>query len=136
LAGLAPAALDRLASLPWFGNVEELRSVVREACEQVNTVWIGEADLPRRVRAISAAGAHPPRPIEEIKLDAFLLEVERELIQRAMKRSRNNKAKAARLLGISRARLIRRVAQLGLEPKAEIDFQPVEEDSANRDEPA
>lgn len=128
LAGFAPAALDRLASLPWTGNVEELAAVVREACRSVSTVWIGEADLPPRVRAVVAAGAHPARPTESIRLDEFLLEIERELIQRAMQRARGNKAKAARLLGVSRPRLLRRLTQLGLEaPAAEIEFKLVDE---------
>lgn len=126
LAGFSPAALDRLASLPWNGNVEELSAVVREACQTVATVWIGETDLPRRVRTIISAGMHPRREPEPIQLDAFLLEVERELIERAMRRANGNKAQAARLLGVSRARLLRRLEQLGLvtRPETAIDFQP------------
>jgi transcriptional regulator with PAS, ATPase and Fis domain len=136
LAGLAPAALDRLASLPWTGTVEELAEVVGEACRQVTGVWIGESDLPERVRAVTAAGAHPRRTSEAIQLDAFLLDVERELIQRAMKRSRGNKARAARMLGVSRPRLLRRLAQLGLEtrPSQQIDFKLVEDDVADPDD--
>ena len=126
LAGFSPAAMDRLASLPWTGNVEELATVVREACQAVSTVWIGEADLPRRVRTIVSAGMHPRRELEPIQLDDFLLEVERELIERAMRRANGNKAQAARLLGVSRARLLRRLEQLGLvtRPETTIDFRP------------
>jgi DNA-binding NtrC family response regulator len=131
LAGFSPAALDRLAALPWTGNVEELAAVVGEACRHVGTVWIGEADLPPRVKAIVSAGSHPRRAVEHIKLDEFLVEIERELIQQAMQRARGNKAKAARMLGVSRPRLLRRLVQLGLEvPQApEIDFKLVEDDS-------
>ena len=129
LAGFAPSALDRLASLPWTGNVEELASVVQEACRTVSTVWIGESDLPQRVRSVVSAGARPRRAAERFLLHDFLMDVERELIQRAMKRARNNKAKAARLLGISRPKLLRRLNQLGLEAplEPEIDFKPIDD---------
>jgi DNA-binding NtrC family response regulator len=94
-------------------------------------MWISESDFPARVRAVVSAGSHPRRPTEQIQLDDFLQEVERELIARAMKRSRGNKAKAARLLGVSRPRLLRRLTQLGFEVPSgpEIDFQPVEDDA-------
>ena len=129
LAGFSPAALDRLASLPWVGNVEELSAVVREACQAVSSVWIGESDLPARVRAIVAAGLHPRREPETIDLDAFLLEVEKELMERAMRQAKGNKAHAARLLGVSRNRLLRRLEQLGLITREEptIEFHPEED---------
>lgn len=137
LAGFSPAALDRLASLPWNGNVEELSMVVREACQNVGTVWIGEADLPARVRAVVSAGLHPRREPEPIRLDDFLLEVERELIERALRRGQGNKAAAARLLGISRARLLRRLEQWGMVTRdgdeAEIDFQLIEDSPPSAD---
>jgi DNA-binding NtrC family response regulator len=73
------------------------------------------ADLPRRVALLTSAAKHPT-PVQEapMQLDRFLSEVERELLERALRRARGNKARAARLLGIPRARLLRRIAQLGL----------------------
>ena len=48
-------------------------------------------------------------------LDEFLGRIERELVRRALGRAKGNKAKAARLLGLTRPRLYRRMVQLGLE---------------------
>ena len=45
-----------------------------------------------------------------IDLDRFLSEIEDELIARALACTGGNKSEAARLLGISRARLLRRLA--------------------------
>jgi DNA-binding NtrC family response regulator len=48
-------------------------------------------------------------------LDELLLDVEREVLRRALRNSKGNRARAARALGISRPRLLRRIEQLGLD---------------------
>ena len=76
---------------------------------------IGEEDLPERLRLAAQAAAHPRRAEETIVLDEYIGRVERELIRRALARSNGNKARAARLLGVTRPRLYRRMVLLGLE---------------------
>jgi DNA-binding NtrC family response regulator len=75
-----------------------------------------------------------PRKAEEtIVLDEYLACIERELLNRAMARSKGNKTKAARLLGLTRPRLYRRLVQLGLErPPAE--SAPIFEEIAEEEE--
>ena len=46
-------------------------------------------------------------------LDPFLEEIEREPLRRALRRARGNKSRAARLLGINRQRLLRRLEHFG-----------------------
>jgi DNA-binding NtrC family response regulator len=113
--GFAPSALDRLASMPWPDNITELTAVVQQAMESAAGPLISETDLPPRVQAVHSAAAHPARERETIILDEFLGDIEGELIRRALQQARGNKAQAARLLGIHRARLLRRMAQLGLD---------------------
>lgn len=115
LGGLTPEALDQLDAYPWPGNLDELARVVAEAHRQAGGPEIGPRDLPERIRLAAEAAAHPPRPEETIVLDEFLGRVERELIRRALSRAKGNKAQAARLLGLTRPRLYRRLVQLGLE---------------------
>ncbi len=118
LAGFTVEALDRLCGLPWPGDVDELAAIVNEACQAAEGSSVRPGDLPRRVDLLASAAAHPPPAGDEtIKLDEFLSEVESELIGRAMQRARGNKARAARLLGINRQRLLRRLSQLGLDGK-------------------
>ena len=50
---------------------------------------------------------------------AWRLGVERELIARAMRKAKGNKSRAAKMLGLTRPRLYRRLVQLGLEPATE-----------------
>ena len=115
LSGFTPAALNHLCSLPWSGDVEELAEVVRQTCENADGPVVTEAELARRVRLVTSAMKHPTATTPAIQLDEFLTEVETELLLRALRSAKGNKAEAARLLGISRARVIRRASQLGLE---------------------
>jgi len=114
--GLTPEAMDSLAAYGWPGNIDELIRLVREAHGRAERALIGVRDLPEQIHLAAAAAAHPRRPEETIVLDEFLARVERELLQRAMARAKGNKTKAARLLGMTRPRLYRRLVQLGLEP--------------------
>jgi DNA-binding NtrC family response regulator len=115
MSGFVPEVLDQLGALPWHRNVDELAEVIHAACENASGVWINSSDLPERVRMSISAAAHPPPSHESIELEKFLEDVERELIWRALKRAKGNKSQAARLLGITRPRLLRRVAALGLD---------------------
>ena len=115
LGGFTPEALDLLDAYAWPGNLNELAEVVAQAHRQADGPHVGPRDLPARIHRAAEASARPPRTAETIVLDEFLGRVERELIGRAMARAKGNKAKAARLLGLSRPRLYRRLVQLGLE---------------------
>jgi len=114
VAGFTPAALDRLHAYHWPGNSDELGHVVVEAHSRAQTPLVDVGDLPQRIHWATDDAGHPRRKEETIVLGEFLEKVERELIQRAMARAKGNKARAARLLGISRPRLYRRLVQLGL----------------------
>jgi DNA-binding NtrC family response regulator len=116
LAGFAPEALDQLAAYSWPGNIDELAAVIRETHEKARGSEITVHDLPKRIHWAFDAAAHPPRSEESIVLGDFLDRVERELIARAMRRAKGNKSRAAKLLGLTRPRLYRRLVQLGLEP--------------------
>lgn len=114
--GFSSEALDMLASYSWPGNLDELIEVVRLAHQKCDSPQITVRDLPPKLHEAASAASHPPRKEESIVLDEFLARIERELLRRALARAKGNKAKAARLLGLTRPRLYRRLIQLGLEP--------------------
>jgi transcriptional regulator of acetoin/glycerol metabolism len=116
IAGFSPAALDRLDAYGWPGNLDELSQIVAESHGRAAGPYIDVKDLPERLHLAAQAAAQPRRVEETIVLDEYLGRVERELIRRALARAKGNKAKAARLLGVTRPRLYRRMVQLGLEP--------------------
>jgi transcriptional regulator with PAS, ATPase and Fis domain len=96
---LSPAALDALMAREWRGNVRELENVLRLA-------WIrtpaGGTLGPEQLEPPAAAPSAEPDPVS-------LAEVERRAIERAMQRSDGNMAAAARLLGIDRTTLWRKL---------------------------
>jgi len=115
VSGFAAAALDRLAAYSWPGNLDELATIVRQSHELAQGGEIAAAHLPHQIDSAAAVAARPARKDAGIVLEEFLARVERELIERALKRAKGNKSKAAKLLGLTRPKLYRRLVQLGME---------------------
>jgi DNA-binding NtrC family response regulator len=118
VAGFSSEALDRLDGYFWPGNCDELAQMVAEAHAHAEGPHIEIGDLPERIHLAAYAAAHPARIEESIVLDDFLRRIERELVSRALAQAKGNKTKAARLLGMTRPRLYRRLVHLGLEEGA------------------
>ena len=130
---------ELLLEYDWPGNVDELQQTINHACEQSKRSTLEPGDLPDAFRHGISASRIGYHETEKIDLDEFLTEIERELIERAMRQTGNNRTKASDLLGISRARLIRRASALGIiksSPKQsdkdqvvdESAFKPADED--------
>ncbi|MGO9115141.1 MAG: helix-turn-helix domain-containing protein [Thermoguttaceae bacterium] len=119
IGGFSSEAIDRICAYAWPGNVAELAKVVVECHARAAGTLIVREELPERLRLAAEAAARPRRKEEPIQLDEFVAHIERELIRRALARAKGNKAKAARLLGLNRPRLYRRMVQLGLAESGE-----------------
>lgn len=90
------AAMRRLQAFHWPGNVRELRSAVEYAVIHSASPRLTVADLPPELGGdLDAIGG---------------AETEGERILRALEEANGNRSKAARLLGISRATLYRKLA--------------------------
>jgi transcriptional regulator with PAS, ATPase and Fis domain len=111
---LAPESLDMLSAYAWPGNLDELHAVIAEAHSRSTGIQITPRDLPETIRRSQEAAARVRRAEDSIDLEEFLVRVERELIERALSRAKGNKARAAKLLGMTRPKLYRRLVQLKL----------------------
>ena len=114
-SGFDPDAIELLLRYSWPGEIGELREVISEAATKAKSSLIARDDLPQKLKYAEDADALPDVEPEKIQLDEFLGEVESELIRRAIKSAKGNRAQAARNLGISRGKLLRRIEQLGIE---------------------
>ena len=114
LSGFTSEAIDELAVYQWPENVDELAEVVDLACQAADGPFVEARQLPDKIRWAHQAVAHPRREEQPIVLGQFLEDVEKELITRALKRAKGNKTKAAKSLGVTRARFHRRLEHFGL----------------------
>lgn len=97
-----------LAAYDWPGNVDELRAVLEAAAAAADGRAIAVGDLPPALRP----GPTSPRPpeIEGRKL----ADIEVACLRKALADARGNKARAARMLGLSRWALQRRLLKHGI----------------------
>jgi len=120
LLGLSAGAERLLAMAPWDGNVRELRNVIERACILADGEFITERELSISMPSVQAAvSAKTAGGATSVTHDAagtgdLLVTVEREHIQRALQRANGNKKAAARMLGLSRRALYRRLERLDL----------------------
>lgn len=125
LAGETPAhqlsrdLLDRLINYPWPGNFDELVDAIRFAARQSMGHSLQWEHLPIAIRTYGAISDAAPvvatKPQNWLPLDQALENFESEQILRALKQTTGNRAAAARLLQISRPRLLRRIEQLNIQ---------------------
>jgi DNA-binding NtrC family response regulator len=101
---LSAPAMEALLAHPWPGNVRELEHVIERAGLLATGDEITASDLMLRPRGDAA-----PR-LEDMTLE----QVERYLIERALATQGGNVSEAARVLGLSRSALYRRLASLGI----------------------
>jgi DNA-binding NtrC family response regulator len=135
IGGFEETVWPLLLRYQWPGNVDELAAVVRDAHAHAAAPLIRADDLPFRFRtALEAQDLPPPAAAHPLPLDALLTRVETQLITLALERCRNNKTKAAEMLGIHRARLIRRIEQLHLaEGNPDVEASEPQNETADRD---
>ena len=106
---VTPEALQRLVDYGWPGNIRELQNAIERAFALSSQPEITPKDLP-------AAILRGPDPTPaEITDPLPLEEIERRNILAALHRSGGNKNEAARILGIDRQRLYRKIEKYGLD---------------------
>jgi len=137
---LTPQALALLQAQPWRGNIRELRNVLEQAAlrseggplelELLNRVLqdsgltpvrpvlvscsqtpVPSAGMPSLGGASSTAVHQSQRPASLRPLAEQVAELEQQAIAQAMQHTGGNKVAAARLLGISRAKLYERLGE-------------------------
>jgi Nif-specific regulatory protein len=91
---IATPAIDMLMSYHWPGNVRELENIVERAVLTCDGQVIHGHDLPPTLQTAEASGT-----TVQSSLSDAIEQFEKDLIVDALKSSRGNRAKAARLLG-------------------------------------
>jgi transcriptional regulator with PAS, ATPase and Fis domain len=110
LEGVTQSALDVLLNHSYPGNIRELQNIMEHAVLLSSGRMLDVKDLPRDLWT-------PPgeRPFLDsvLSLPQPLKNIEDALIQKALERTNGNMSEAARLLGIGRSTLWRRLREKG-----------------------
>jgi len=109
ILGVAPECVSMLETYGWPGNVRELKNVIQRAV----LVCAGEVLLPEHLPPRFTCRSRPC-PQVTLAVGTPLRDVEKEMIRRTLALCKNNRQKAAALLGISRRALYNKLARYGL----------------------
>jgi DNA-binding NtrC family response regulator len=111
--GLSPAAAEKLVNYSWPGNVRELQNCIERAVALTGCEQLTVEDLPAKVRDYRSS--HVIVAGEDPSELASLGEVERRYILRVFHAVGGNKSLAARILGVNRRTLYRKLEEFGVE---------------------
>jgi DNA-binding NtrC family response regulator len=111
-----PDVMEQFARYSWPGNVRELRNVLERAVILAGEGTITSQHLPRDFGV--PAGARPTQQISEpdavrLAVGTTVSEAEKSLIQLTLHHTRNNKTRAAEILGISLKTLFNKLKEYG-----------------------
>jgi DNA-binding NtrC family response regulator len=109
VVGFTSAVVDAMLSYSWPGNVRELQNSLEQAVALATFDHLRLDDLPERMRAPTpmAAGTEAREPEELITAT----ELERRYIAHVLATVKGNKTAAARILGLDRRTIYRKMTQ-------------------------
>src|SRR5262245_47539542 len=116
--GVSPAAMGKLLQHAWPGNIRELENAIERACVTARGPMIEPHDLPPEV-------LKPRRPSPSWKVDLNRLlpellqeataELEKQYIRQALKKTRGNVGRCAKLCGLSRRSISAKLAEYNID---------------------
>jgi len=109
VAGIAPECAERLLAYGWAGNVRELENCIERAIALTRHETIGVDDLPEKIRDFRRS--HVLVTSDDPSELPPLEEVERRYILRVVEAVGGSKTIAARVLGLGRKTLYRKLEQ-------------------------
>ncbi|MBM4378192.1 MAG: sigma 54-interacting transcriptional regulator [Deltaproteobacteria bacterium] len=113
------AALERMKAHPWPGNIRELRNVVHRALLLRRGPMIDAEDLHFDAQVHPEVGVIIPQAGNGLTLEQMLGRVEREIVEAALKKYRDNRERVAKELGMSRSTLFKKLKEWGLTAQSE-----------------
>lgn len=103
VTGVTPAAMKLLEAYDWPGNVRELRNAVEKMIVLASGTQLDVADVPEQMQATAGAAT------VTLAASGTLDETEKAKILAVLKDNKGNRSEAARVLGISRRTLYRKL---------------------------
>jgi len=129
---ISKGVAEKLLAYTWPGNVRELRNVIERAVALTRYDRLGVEDLPEKIRNFQGSQVFigGDDPTEMVALE----EIERRYIQHVLGAVGSNKTMAARILGLDRKTLYRKLRQYQAGTDAEIADSPAVDETSNQPE--
>ena len=108
-------AMRRLMAHAWPGNVRQLQNAIERALAMLGgRTQVELTDLPPDLQPVETDAAAPSLDLPEKGLDlpALIAQIEKDLIERALTRTAQNRGAAARLLGLKRTTLVEKLKRM------------------------
>ncbi|MDR9406368.1 MAG: sigma-54 dependent transcriptional regulator [Spiribacter sp.] len=122
------AAQNRLRNHDWPGNVMELRNLVQRLLVLGDGLEIDVDEVERALHSAStepepaADSSWPPPPTLDLPLREAREQFERAYLQQQLQRAGGSVAQLARLAGMERTHLYRKLRALGIDPRERQDW--------------
>jgi two-component system response regulator AtoC len=110
IRGISPEAAEILQNHVWKGNVRELKNIIEKTVLLESEEIIEAKDLPLDIKSSVKENEDFFENDELITLD----KIEKYYVERVLEKTGGNKSKAARILGITRQRLKRKLNPTGV----------------------
>ena len=110
---ITPDAMQRLADYDYPGNVRELSNFIERGVALAQGNTLGIEHLPQSLGALTVRVFKPQMATTPVTLESQ----EAEHIQHVLKLAEGNRTQAAKLLGIDRVSLWRKLKKLGIDSK-------------------
>ena len=122
---LSDDVLRVLGSYDWPGNVRELENTIERACALSSGPVLHLGDMPTQLQEyrMQWQAAAEPSDEEPVKVDASILtiaEMEKQAILNTLRQLNGDKLTAARLLGIGKTTLYRKLKEYGISDEPEV----------------
>ena len=107
---VSPVVMEQLCARPWKGNARELENMIERALVLTDAVELGPDDLPFQGDAQGASEESSETLLRQAaRGEMTLRELEDRYVDLTLERTGGNKVQAARILGLDRKTLYRRV---------------------------
>ena len=108
--------MDMFMAYDWPGNIRELQNAIESAMNMTHAYTLVKEDFePFILRSRTKKRMRTVQNSQELLLKSSKSHLERELVQEALSTANGNRSQAARLLGISRTLLYKKLHQYGFD---------------------
>lgn len=113
VTGVAQDTLKQFSRYDWQGNIRELKNVIEHAMIYCESDQIAPCDLPPRIRK-EGQQEQLNAPLDTYSIKEGKAQLERALIEKALKETDGNKSQAAALLELSYPSLLAKIKEYNL----------------------